>query len=122
MRSEILLSCSVMCIGLAVFCGCEGSTPSLPGTWDDTTDGNESVTFSEDGTWTWTDELRGSTGLPATSSGTWNRIGDVVTVSGTNLDGQVFNATCEFLSNGNLYCPRFVETTDEPHPEEFEKQ
>ncbi|MCP4345028.1 MAG: hypothetical protein GY795_05820 [Desulfobacterales bacterium] len=88
----------------------------LIGTWVDTTDTNEYLTFRTGGTWEWTDN-QGS----KHSRGTWSQSGNSISVRGTDLNGNTFSTT-GILGN-ILYFPQFVEvgTDGTPAAEEFRK-
>ncbi|MGQ9662291.1 MAG: hypothetical protein ACUVWX_08155 [Kiritimatiellia bacterium] len=82
---------------------------NILGTWVDTNDGNETLTFLADGAWSWVDEPGRGREWRATASGSWQIEGDTILIRGVDHYGQEFSATATVLSNNRLHISRWIE-------------
>ncbi len=112
----------VLLIGVILACplflGCGGSE-SVLGSWSDTTDDEEFLTFNSDNTWDWIDN-DGTEHY----SGTWSQNGDSVAVQGTDENGTDFAITGELRDGGaELFLSQFVELKNDGslHSEKFSR-
>ena len=90
---------------------------NILGTWVDSNDGNETLTFLADGTWSWVDEPGRGREWRATASGWWRIEGDTIVIWGVDHYGLEFSATATVLAKNRLHIPHWIEL--DQHEETF---
>jgi hypothetical protein len=118
-RGDIEMKMLVMCSAIfiaTVNISLVNASTNIIGTWVDTTDSDEFLTFRNNGTWEWTDN-----GGSSKSWGTWAKHGKRISAKGYDIKGNPF-ATTGTLST-SLYFPQFVELNGARlHPETFKRR
>ncbi|MCX7591008.1 MAG: hypothetical protein N2255_05210 [Kiritimatiellae bacterium] len=90
---------------------------NILGVWADSNDGNETLAFLPDGSWSWVDEPGRGREWTATASGSWEIEGNTIKLTGVDHYGQGFSTTAMVLSNRRLYITAWIER--DSHEEQF---